>query len=192
MISPKKIQNTKNDLTLASTVMVVSNLIENKLGDIKLFNNDWKKLTVATLLGFTLYSLLTHKISSTINHTFKIYNNGLRKMIEDNIKYGTIFIFQNIFLLYIENKEIFFSKEWLLFSGFTLIGFSISNVIFENILPNNIFHREMIADLLRVSLGYILAVYIINNKIYKSNIITLFATLCGWIMFHLVTKKLNL
>ena len=77
MISPSDIQNTKVDLTLVSTVLVVSNLVSNQLVNSKLFDESWMNGAVATLLGFALHGLITNKLTVMTNKQLCIKNNAL-------------------------------------------------------------------------------------------------------------------
>lgn len=189
MISPADIQVTKTDLTLFSTVLVVSNLVGSQLEKTPLFNERWMNLAVATLLGVALHGLLTNKVSSLINTSLKVENEGIRKSVYDLIKFGTIFVSQKAVTSYIEGREIVFDQRWAMTSGLTIAGYSAFNML-ESFVPKVGAHQPLVNDLIKVSMGALAANYFVDGTINKGHLLNLVALLSGFTAFHLVTKQL--
>lgn len=188
MISPADIQVTKVDLTLFSTVLVVSNLVGSQLEKTALFNESWMNLAVATLLGVALHGLLTNKVSSMINNSLKVDNVGVQKSVYDLIKFGTIFVSQKAISSYIEGRTIIFDQRWAMTSGLTIAGYSAFNMI-EGMVPKIGTQQPLFNDLIKVSMGALAANYFVDGTVNKSHLLSLVSLLSGFVAFHLVTKQ---
>lgn len=189
MISPSDIQNTKVDLTLVSTVLLVSNLVSNQLVQSKLFDESWKNGAVATLLGFALHGLITNKLTVMTNKQFGIKNNALATSVGDFFKFGTVFVCQRAIGNYIENRPIVFDKNWATGSGLVIAGYSAFNFI-EPMVPRvNKNYQPLLNDLIKVSMGALSANYFMDGTITNGHLMSLAATLAGFSAFHLLTKQ---
>ena len=189
MISNSEIQFTKVDLTLLSTILIVSELVGSQFKSDNLFNNDWKNKSVAILLGVVLHGLLTNKISSLINNTLNTKNTIINKSVFDVFRFGTIFLSQKIIVSYIEGKPVVFDEKWLKETGLTLAGYTAFNSI-ESYIPLIGPYQPLMNDLIKISLGSLSAHYFTKGTIEKSELIELGSILSGFIAFHLVTKQL--
>jgi hypothetical protein len=189
MISPADIQVTKVDLTLFSTVLVVSNLVGSQLEKTALFNEKWMNFAVATLLGVALHGLLTNKVSSMINTCLNVDHDGVKKSVYDLIKFGTIFVSQKAITSYIEGKNIVFDQKWAMTSGLTIAGYATFNMV-ETAVPKVGVHQPLLNDLIKVSMGALLANYFVDGTINQAHLLNLASLLSGFVAFHLVTKQL--
>lgn len=188
MISPADVQVTKVDLTLISTVLVVSNLVSSQLQKSALFNESWMNLAVATLLGVALHGLLTNKVSSMINNSLKVDNEGVKKSVYDLIKFGTIFVSQKVITSYIEGKNVDFDERWRMTSGLTIAGYAAFNML-QDMVPKVGEHQPLFNDLIKVSMGALTANYFVDGTINQSHLLSLGALLSGFVAFHLVSKQ---
>lgn len=188
MISPADIQVTKVNLTLFSTVLVVSNLVESQLQKTALFTESWMNLAVATLLGVALHGLLTNKVSSMINNSLKVDNEGVNKSVYDLIKFSTIFISQKAITSYIEGKDIVFDEKWIMTSGLTITGYAAFNMI-ESFVPKIGTYQPLFNDLIKVSMGALAANYFVDGTVNQAHLLNLASILSGFVTFHLVTKQ---
>ena len=189
MISPSDIQNTKVDLTLVSTVLVVSNLVSNQLSKSNLFDEPWQNSAVATLLGFALHGLLTNKLTSIVNKSLCIKNKALATSVGDFFKFGTVFVAQRAIGNYIENKPIVFDEKWAMGSGLVIAGYTAFNFI-ENMVPRvEKKYQPLVNDLVKVSMGALTANYFMDGTITNAHLMSLAATLAGFTAFHLLTKQ---
>jgi hypothetical protein len=189
MISPSDIQNTKVDLTLVSTVLVVSNLVSNQLSKSNLFDEPWQNSAVATLLGFALHGLLTNKLTSVVNKSLCIKNKALATTVADFFKFGTVFVAQRVIGNYIENKPIVFDERWAMGSGLVIAGYAAFNFV-ESMVPRvNNEYQPLLNDLIKVSMGALTANYFMDGTITNSHLMSLAATLAGFSAFHLLTKQ---
>lgn len=188
MISPVDIQGTKVDLTLFSTVLVVSNLVSSQLEKTGLFNESWMNLAVATLFGVTLHGLLTNKVSSMINTSLNIDTASVKNSVNDLIKFGTIFISQKAVTSYLQGKDIVFDQKWAMTSGLTIGGYAAFNMI-ESFVPKIDTYQPLLNDLIKVSMGALTANYFVDGSITKDHLLNLTSLLSGFVAFHLVTKQ---
>ena len=189
MISPSDIQNTKVDLTLVSTVLVVSNIVSNQLVQSKLFDEPWMNGAVATLLGFALHGLLTNKLTVITNKELGIKNTAAATSVGDFFKFGTVFVCQKAIGNYIEGKPIVFDEKWAMGSGLTIAGYSAFNFI-EPMVPRvESKFQPLLNDLIKVSMGALAANYFVDGTVNKSHLMALAATLSGFTAFHLLTKQ---
>lgn len=189
MISPSDIQNTKVDLTLVSTVLVVSNLVSNQLSKSNLFAESWQNSAVATLLGFALHGLLTNKLTKMVNKTLCIKEKALAASIADFFKFGTVFVAQRVIGNYIENKPIVFDERWAMGSGLVLAGYTAFNFI-EPMVPRvEKEYQPLFNDLIKVSMGALTANYFLDGTITNGHLMSLAATLAGFSAFHILTKQ---
>ena len=189
MISPADIQVTKVDLTLFSTVLIVSNLVGSQLQKTALFNDSWKNFALATLLGVALHGLLTNKISSMINNSLNVDNDGIKQSVYDLIKFGTIFVSQKAITSYLEGKQIVFDQKGAMTSGLTIGGYAAFNMI-ESFLPRVGTQQPLYNDLIKVSMGALAANYFIDGTINKAHLLSLASLLSGFVAFHLATKQM--
>lgn len=190
MISSSDKQNTKVDLTLAATVLIVSNLVSSQLLKTKLFDEPWQTTAVATLLGFALHGLLTNKLTSMVNKGLCIKEKALAASVADFFKFGTVFVAQRAIGNYIENKPIVFDKQWAMGSGLVIAGYSAFNFI-EPMVPRvDKEYQPLVNDLIKVSMGALAANYFMDGTITNGHLMSLAATLAGFTAFHLLTKQL--
>jgi hypothetical protein len=189
MISPADIQVTKVDLTLFSTVLVVSNLVGSQLEKTPLFNEKWMNFAVATLLGVALHGLLTNKVSSLINNSLNVDNMGVQKSVYDLIKFGTIFVSQKAVTSYIEGTPVMFDRRWAMTSGLTIAGYSAFNMLESYVPKVGDSQQPLVNDLIKVSMGALAANYFVDGTINKSHLLSLASLLSGFVAFHLVTKQ---
>ena len=85
-ISPKDIQVAKVDVTLAATVVVVSNIVSQQLLKTPAFNAEWKNMALATLIGFAFHALVTHNLSSVVSKQLNVNDEGMNKSVYDLFK----------------------------------------------------------------------------------------------------------
>jgi hypothetical protein len=189
MISPADIQVTKVDLTLFSTVLVVSNLVRSQLTQSGLFNEEWMNFALATLLGVALHGLLTNKLSSMLNTSLNVTNEGINKSIYDLFRFGTIFVSQKALVAYMKNENVVFDQRWLMTSGLTIGGYSLFNMFVEKMVPNVGNYQPLLNDLIKVSMGALTANYVVDGTINNAHLLELAALLSGFTAFHLVTKR---
>jgi hypothetical protein len=190
MISSSDKQNTKVDLTLISTVLVVSNLVSNQLQNTKLFDEPWQTGAIATLLGFAIHGLLTNKLTSATNKALCVKNKAVAASIADFFKFGTVFVAQRAIGNYIDNKPIVFDEKWAMGSGLVIAGFTAFNFIERYVPKVSKQYQPLLNDLIKVSMGNLAANYFMDGRITEGHLMALGATLAGFAAFHLFTKRL--
>jgi hypothetical protein len=190
MISPNDIQVTKTDLTLFSTVLVVSNIVLGQLNNTPLFTEKWMNMALATLLGVALHGLLTNKVSGMINTQLKINNIGLKSSVYDLVKFGTIFASQRAIVSYIEGKPLVFNQKWFIEHGAIIAGYAGFNMAVQNIVPKvGSKYQPLVNDLIKVSMGALASNFLMDGTINNTHLMLLGVTLAGFTAFHLGTKN---
>ncbi len=190
MISPNDIQVTKVNLTLFSTVLIVSNIVEGQLFKTALFNEKWMNGAIATLLGVALHGLITNKISTMLNTQLNISNAGVMQSVYDLVMFGTIFISQRAISSYMEGKPVVFDQKWAMTSGLIIAGYAAFNMVVSGMVPKVGEQQPLLNDLVKVSMGALTANYFMDGAITNQQLMALGATLSGFVAFHLVTKKM--
>jgi hypothetical protein len=191
MISPDDIQITKHDLTLFSTILVVYNLINHKLRNKVLFDEKWMNFVLATLLGVVLHGLLTNRISLLINNSLNINKDNIRKTIYDLVRFSTIFASQKVIESLLVGEDIIFDSNWMMISGLTITGYSVFNIL-ESLVPRIGTQQPFLNDIVKLSIGTLLASYGVDNTIGINQLLHLFSSLSGCSVFHLFTKHIFL
>ena len=188
-ISPKDIQVAKVDVTLGATVAVVSALVSQQLLKTKGFTEEWKAMSLATVIGFAVHALVTHNLSSVVSGQLNVDNEGMNKSVYDLFKFGTVFLSQKYVYGMITNTPVVLDEKWMMESGLTIAGYSMFNVAVEKMMPQVGQHQALVNDLVKVSMGELLAKFIIDKAITQEHIMKLISTLAGFTAFHLVTKN---
>lgn len=188
-ISPKDIQVAKVDVTLAATVAVVSGLVSQQLLKTKSFDEKWQALSLATVIGFAVHALVTHNLSTMVSGQLNLDNEGMNKSVYDLFKFGTVFLSQKYVYGMITSTPVVLDEKWMMESGLTIAGYSMFNVVVEKMMPQVGEHQALINDLVKVSMGELLAKFIVDKAITQDHIMRLMSTLAGFVAFHLVTKN---
>ena len=189
-VSPKDIQVAKVDVTLAATVVVVSNIVSQQLLKTPAFNEEWKNMALATLIGFAFHALVTHNLSSMVSKQLNVDNEGMNKSIYDLFKFGTVFLSQKYIYGMLTNTPIVLDNKWMMESGLTIAGYSIFNVVVEKMMPAAGMYQPLVNDLVKVSLGELLTRLVVDKTVTTRHLLSLMSTLAGFAAFHLVTKNL--
>ena len=189
-VSPKDIQVAKVDVTLAATVVVVSNIVSQQLLKTPAFNEEWKNMALATLIGFAFHALVTHNLSSMVSKQLNVDNEGMNKSIYDLFKFGTVFLSQKYIYGMLTNTPVVLDKKWMMESSLTIAGYSIFNVMVEKMMPEAGMYQPLVNDLVKVSLGELLTRLVVDKAVTTRHLLSLMSTLAGFTVFHLVTKNL--
>lgn len=189
MISPNDIQVTKVDLTLFATFLTVANVVQNLVLKTPLFAKEWMTSSVAMLLGVALHGLLTNKVSAMANSALNVANPGVRQAVYDIVKFGTIFTTQKVVSSMIEGRPVVFDRRWMMESGLTTAGFALFDLI-QSRVPRVGTMQPLVDDLIKVSMGTLLANYVVDGTLNQTHLIKLGSVLVGFAAFHLGTKRL--
>jgi hypothetical protein len=193
MLSNNDIEVTKLDLTLISSVLIFSHLINSQLGINQvdtLFNTQWRNMALATLLGFAFHSLLTNKISIMLIRNLEIDNRPSILSIYDIIKFGTVFVSKEFILAQLNNRSPDFSTRWQKESGFTILGYVIFNILSLNLPIIETQYHPLFNDIIKVTLGELTANIAINGTITYYNLISLIGILMGFITYHVIFRNM--
>ena len=190
MISKYNNDVLKIDLTVISTMIFISHFLKIflKNNDNKLFNSEWINISLATVMGYILHTLLFSKISSVIYNNLASDNIILIKSVHDIIKFSSIFTCTELILAIMNNKLPNFDSNWFMISGFTILGYVIFDIF--NINVNICDKYDVIFnDILKLSFGQLISNYLLNQTITLDNLFLLFSNIIGITVYHLFIKK---
>lgn len=191
MISPNDIKVTKYDLTLFTTLLVVTNIVNNQLFKANLFDEQWKNIAVATLLGVALHGLITNQISSVVNNQLNLHKSSLALVIYDLVKFGTIFVSIRVITSLLEDKKIEFDKVWMLETGGIIAGYGLYSIAIGPIMPpTNKVIQPLFNDSIKLSMGALAGKFALGADITNDKVLQFSGVLLSLIIFHLFTKKI--
>jgi hypothetical protein len=189
MISPNDIQVTKTDLGLFSTILVITNLVNHQLHKTPLLDDHWKNLSVATLVGVVVHSLLTNKLSSGLKQHLSSNDPGVNQALYDLVKFSTIFGAQKLVVAHLEGNKPDFDQEWLIRSGLTIAGYGGFSIVVQSIMPKvDGKYQPLLNDLVKISMGALLADYGIDGTITHTRFMELVGLLASFVIFHIFIK----
>jgi hypothetical protein len=187
LFSPKEIQLTKIDLTLWTTILVISNYLISTQTNVPAFDKKWQLFALATLLGFVLHGLLVSKVTPSLTNLTPDTNT--KNAIVDVVKFGTVFATRKALIDYFNNQPINLGEtEWMTETGLTLGGYAIFHIVARDMLPNLGAHFQMGSDLVEFSMGYLLAKFVMTGTITEPNLYELGSYLAGFAAYYLGTK----
>jgi hypothetical protein len=190
MISPNDIQVTKTDLGLFSTILVITNLVNHQLRKTPLLDDDWKNLSVATLVGVVVHSLLTNRLSAGLKEHLNSDDSGVNMAIYDLVKFSTIFGAQKLVVSHLEGKKPDFDQEWLMRSGLTIAGYGAFSIAVQSMMPKvNSKYQPLLDDLVKISMGSLLANYAVEGTITHTRFMELIGLLASFVVFHIFVKQ---
>lgn len=193
--SKNEISATQNDVSLIVTILVVYNFFyfQNKTYNY-IFDNE-KMFLLASVIGLMLHGLLTHKISTFITNSLNINNeNAITHTIFDIIKFGTLFITQQLITKGFSFDNLMLDTNWQIESLGFIVGYTLFNFI-QNALPSigstigPEFNR-LYLDTIKFTMGFLVAQYMKTSELTMKHFIMLGVYLIGWIIFHTFTIKL--
>lgn len=156
-----------------ATMLTVSKAIS--LQDAKFMTS-----TIATLVGFTAYHLVTKKIQVPLPFN----NPDLKRVSETWMKVGTMLLVSR---LYQGGK---LSQEFLTDSAMTILGFNVADVLVPRFLPD--FQSELLrkisTDVAVVMIMTISKALLTGQKVTKGLIMGSVWTLTGFILYDLIEE----
>jgi hypothetical protein len=190
MISPNDILVTKTDLSLFSTILVITNLVNHQFRNTPLLDDNWKNLSVATLVGVVVHSLLTNKLSFGLKEHINSDNSGINMAIYDLVKFSTIFGAQKLVVSHLEGKKPDFDQEWLMRSSFTIAGYCAFSIAVQSMIPKiDNKYQLLFDDMIKMTMGSLLANYMIDGTITNIRFMELIGLLSSFIIFHIFIKQ---
>uniref|UniRef100_A0A6C0EDZ4 Uncharacterized protein n=1 Tax=viral metagenome TaxID=1070528 RepID=A0A6C0EDZ4_9ZZZZ len=189
MISNYDMDVLKIDLTVISTIVLISHVLNSTLNNKEvLFNNQWINVSLATILGYALHALLFHKVSSMISNNLKLENEVAITVLFDIVKFGSIFVSKEIILAYMTNRPINFNTQWQMESGFTILGYITFDAlkVKVHIMQN---YDIIFNDIIKLSLGQLSANYFMNNTVTYENFMNMLVNAVGIAAYHLIIKN---
>jgi len=190
MISPNDIQVTKTDLSLFSTILVITNLVNHQLRNTPLLDDNWKNLSVATLVGVVVHSLLTNRLSSGLKEHINSSDTGVNQALYDLVKFSTIYGAQKLVVAHLEGKKPDFDQEWLMRHGLTIVGYGAFSIIVQSMMPKvDNKYQPLVNDLVKISMGALLADYAVDGTITHMRFMELVSLLLSFVVFHIFVKQ---
>ena len=186
----KEIELTKVDLTLWTTIFVVSNYLFSMHRKVPVFDNAWQLFTLSSLLGFVLHGLVVSKITPSL--TDLTPDRNTKNAIVDVVKFGTVFATRKALIDYFNNQPINLTdNEWLTEQGLILGGYAVFHIVARDMLPKlDESLNPLLSDGVEFSMGYLLAKFIMRGTVSEDNLYELGSYLAGFAAYYLGIKYL--
>ena len=152
----------KHDLTIWFTVIIISNLIICNLKKKDPYDNDWLYYSIGSLLGLSIHSVLTSKITLYIIKKFNIKDHKVKLAIVDSIKWTTVYILNNMLFSYLKHKKIIYDDSWFKLYGGIILGYILFDLLLEEKIyilskGNHRFGTEIFKSSIGIFIGYLLS-----------------------------------
>jgi Fe-S cluster biosynthesis and repair protein YggX len=139
-LKDKQIQkDVLSDWLQFGTMFVVSQILSQK----SLCDINWVKSSLHTLIGFTVYNVLTKKVIPN-----NMTDNVMKSVFDDWVKVGTMLVVSRLL-----SQQSLTDPAWIRSSLYTLLGFTAYTVAIPKIIPNTATTQPMkgfIDDMLKV------------------------------------------
>lgn len=146
-------------------VLICIDIIENTYENTEIFSKNWQNLTLMLILSNLIYYLFISNICNICNNK--------------DIKLIIILLLYEFLLGYVNIKQPNYRHRSIkLF--YLILGYNIYNFIKKNGSVYNI--NNMLDNILKLSIGFILSEYMINYKISDKNIVSLVGMIVGTIV----------
>lgn len=180
----------KHDLTIWITVVIVSNLVLCNFKKKIPFDNDWLFYSIGSLLGLSIHSVATSKITLFIIKKLNIKDYRIKVTLVDTIKWTTVFIFNNMLFTYLKHKEIIYNLEWFKLYGGIILGYILFNLLFVvkiyNLAKGNpIFGINIFKSSIGIFIGYYLTYGNIHLDFFHSSL----SVVISFIIYYLIVQK---
>jgi hypothetical protein len=180
----------KHDLTIWITVVIVSNLVLCNFKKKIPFDNDWLFYSIGSLLGLSIHSVATSKITLFIIKKLNIKDYRIKVALVDTIKWTTVFIFNNMLFTYLKHKEIIYNLEWFKLYGGIILGYILFNLLFVvkiyNLAKGNpIFGINIFKSSIGIFIGYYLTYGNIHLDFFHSSL----SVVISFIIYYLIVQK---
>jgi hypothetical protein len=176
------------------TMMAIERVMSYYLVGIKnatsVFDKSWLLTTVFTLLGFSLYFILVRHVIPN-----KFGNVMVRNVLDDLLLNGTMLAASHVMVTYLGggDSDGLFNKEWIMTTGFILLGFTVYNAGTSQILPQDKLNettKPLVNDWAKFA-TMLTVVRVLRGKslLNKKWVLGVLFTLIGFTAYHLITKK---
>ncbi len=134
--------------------------------------------TIATLVGFTVYHLVTKKIQ------LPIINPDLKRVSETWMKVGTMMLVSRLY----QGGKI--TNEFLTDASMTLIGFNVADIIVPRFLPTfqSKLVQNIVTDVAIVMISTVSKALLTKQRLSKELFMGAMWTLSGFILYDLIQE----
>ncbi len=134
--------------------------------------------TIATLVGFTAYHLVTKKID------LPIQNPQLKKLSQTWAKVGTMLVVSQLY------KGNALSEAFLMDSVFTLLGFNVADVLVPRLVPTfqNTLMNKIATDAAVVFISTGASTLLKGEKVGPRVMMKALWTLAGFVMYDMIEE----
>lgn len=134
--------------------------------------------TIATLVGFTAYHLITKKIQLPID------NPDLKAISNTWMKVGTMLVVSRLY----QGQKL--SQEFLIDSSMSLLGFNAADLILPRIMPDfgNELLQKIVTDVAVVLIMTITKAILTGGKITPGLLVKSSWTIVGFVLYDLIEE----
>ena len=180
----------KHNLTIWITVIVVSNLVLCNFKKKLPFDNDWLFYSIGGLLGLSIHSLVTSKITLFIIKKFNIKDYNIKVALVDTIKWTTIYIINNMLFTYLKHKQISYDLEWFKLYGGIILGYIIFNLFFVvKIYKLAKGNPEFGIDIFKSSIGIFIGYLLTHGNVHIDFFHASLSVVISFIFYYLIVQK---
>jgi len=182
MFLPINIENAKMKLFFVSTIVIISELVNNYLKNTQIFSDSWLYSAFGFLIAYLFYILFIENI--------KISNIKIMKQtIVDLIRTSTLLLISNIFFNYFEYGVLILSSLWVKKIMLTIIGFLSSDYIFMNKILDMNSYQSLFYNISKIFIIDIIINLILTKTFTLVNFIDNISFFFGYVTWELLVKK---
>ena len=180
----------KHDLTAWFTVVVISNIVLCNYQNKQPFDNEWLFYSIASLLGLSIHSILTNKITIHLINKLNIKKRGVKLAIVDSIKWITVYTINNMLFTYLKHKKIIYNNEWFKLYGGIILGYIIFDLLFEeeiyNLTKNN---KKFSINVFKSAIGIFVGYYLSYGHVHIDFLHAVISIEISLIIYYLIINK---
>lgn len=172
-----------NDIAKVGTMLVVSQaLLTSVDSQASLQDKQWIQSSILTLIGFTAYRILTKKCINTDKQS----NPVVKAVWDDWLQVGTMLTVST--MLSGGNLDM----NWLRTSMYTLMGFTMYQVVTKHTIPNigkTDTSKAVVNDWIKVGTMLVVSQVLSGSALDKKWVQSSLFTLLGFTAYQVVTKR---
>ena len=179
MFSEKALLDTQADVAKAATAGTIAHLLESYRTGSDMFPNPWIYATVASLVGFVVHGLVVSQVVKPSTGNAQV-DAGLA----DVVKVGTVLAVSQAINSAMAGG-VAFPDSWMNSTAITLAAFFAFHVVAAPYVPEiPMLSSPATADVAKVTFTSLAIQYVSGGEVNTEYLISLAATLAGFVVFH--------
>lgn len=169
------VSTLKNDKALHRNILKFATMLTVSKA-ISLQDAKFMAGTVATLVGFTAYHLVTKKINIPVD------NPDLKNVSNTWMKVGTMLVVSQLY----KGEKI--DKEFMMDAAMTLLGFNVADVLVPRIIPDfkNDLTQKIVTDVSVVLISTVTKTLLMGKQVTGKTIMSASWVIMGFVLYDLI------